>query len=115
MNWMKAQRAATSRLAEELRNGLQTVNVRIANGAGSLLSEHQVRITDSFGKCEEVEAEHVILATGSRPDFPSSFNSRFFNSDDLIARVYPQLACLLLVAAMSGANLHRSIGPSDVE
>jgi pyruvate/2-oxoglutarate dehydrogenase complex dihydrolipoamide dehydrogenase (E3) component len=87
MNWMKAQRAATSRLAEELRNGLRAMNVRIVSGAGSLLSEHQVRITDSCGKREEVEAEHIILATGSHPDFPSSLNSRFFNSDDLIARV----------------------------
>jgi len=48
VDWMKAQRAASSRLADDLRNGLQTLNVRIAAGTGSLLSDHQVRITDSL-------------------------------------------------------------------
>jgi dihydrolipoyl dehydrogenase len=113
MNWMKAQRAASLRLAEELRNDLQTVNVRIASGAGSLLSEHQVRITDSFGKCEEVEAEHIILATGSRPDFPSSYNSRFFNSDDLIARVYPPARLFIIGGGYVGcefASIYRALG-----
>ncbi len=78
VDWMKAQRAASSRLADDLRNGLQTLNVRIAAGTGSLLSEHQVRITDSFGKHEDIEAEYIILATGSRPDFSSSHGLAVF-------------------------------------
>jgi dihydrolipoamide dehydrogenase len=113
MNWMKAQRTASLRLAEDLRDDLQTVNVRIASGAGSLLSEHQVRITDSFGKCEDVEAEHIILATGSRPDFSSSHNSRFFNSDDLIARVYPPARLFIIGGGYVGcefASIYRALG-----
>src|SRR5262252_2139624 len=71
VDWMKAQRAASARLADELRNGLQKMNVRIATGAGSLLGEHQVRITNSLGQHEDLEADYIIIATGSRPDYSS--------------------------------------------
>jgi len=113
VDWMKAQRAASSRLADELRNGLQTLNVRIAAGTGSLLSEHQVRITDSFGNHEDVDAEYIILATGSRPDFSSSHGSRFFNSDDLIARVYPPSHLFIIGGGYVGcefASIYRALG-----
>ncbi len=112
-DWMKAQRAASARLAEDLRNDLQTLNVRIATGSGTLLSEHQVRITDSFGEREDVEAEYIILATGSRPDFLSSPNSRFFNSDDLIARVYPPARLFIIGGGYVGcefASIYRALG-----
>src|ERR1700730_9920779 len=68
LDWSKAQRAASARLAEELRKGLEQLNVRIAAGTGSLLSEHRVRITSSLGNHEDIEAEYIILANGSRPD-----------------------------------------------
>ena len=113
VDWMKAQRAASSRLADDLRNGLQTLNVRIAAGTGSLLSDHQVRITDSFGNHEDVDAEYIILATGSRPDFSSSHGSRFFNSDDLIARVYPPSHLFIIGGGYVGcefASIYRALG-----
>jgi dihydrolipoamide dehydrogenase len=113
VDWMKAQRAASARLADELRNGLQALNVRIAAGTGSLQSEHQVRITDSFGKHEDIEAEYIILATGSRPDFSSSQGSRFFNSDDLIARVDPPSHLFIIGGGYVGcefASIYRALG-----
>jgi dihydrolipoamide dehydrogenase len=113
VDWMKAQRAASSRLADDLRNGLQALNVRIAAGTGSLLSEHQVRITDSFGKHEDIDAEHIILATGSRPDFSSTQGSRFFNSDDLIARVDPPSHLFIVGGGYVGcefASIYRALG-----
>ena len=93
VDWMKAQRAASTRLADDLRDGLQKMNVRIATGSASLLGEHQVRITDSFGRHEDIEAEYIILATGSRPGYSSSPGSPFLNSDDLIARFCHLLTC----------------------
>ncbi len=113
VGWMDAQRAASARLAEDLRHDLQTLNVRIAAGAGSLPGEHRVRITDSSGKEENLEAEYIILATGSRPDFSSSHNSRFFNSDDLIARVYPPARLFIIGGGYIGcefASIYRALG-----
>jgi dihydrolipoamide dehydrogenase len=111
--WMKAQGAASCRRADDLRNGLQALNVRIAAGTGSLPSEHQVRITDSFGKHEDIEAAHIILATGSRPDFSSTQGSRFFNSDDLIARVDPPSHLFIVGGGYVGcefASIYRALG-----
>jgi dihydrolipoamide dehydrogenase len=113
VDWMKAQRAASTRLADDLRKELQALNVRIAAGTGALLSENQVRVTDSFGKHEEIDAEYIILATGSRPDFTSTHESRFFNSDDLIARVYPPSHLLIIGGGYVGcefASIYRALG-----
>jgi dihydrolipoamide dehydrogenase len=113
VDWMKAQRAASTRLAHDLRDGLQTLNVRIAAGTASLLAEHQVRITDSFGRHEDIEAENIILATGSRPDYLSSQGSRFVNSDDLIARVLPPSHLLIIGGGYIGcefASIYRALG-----
>ena len=113
VDWMNAQRAASIRLADDLRDGLQTLNVRIAAGTGSLLGEHQVRITDSFGRHEDIEAENIILATGSRPDFSSSQGSRFLNSDDLIARVLPPSHLVIIGGGYVGcefASIYRALG-----
>jgi dihydrolipoamide dehydrogenase len=48
VDWMKTQRAASTRLAEELRQRLEKLNVRLAAGTGSLIGEHEIQITDSF-------------------------------------------------------------------
>ena len=112
-DWMNAQRAASSRLAEDLQRDLGTLNVRIANGSANLAGDHQVRITYTLGKQEDVEAESIILATGSRPDFASSHGSRFFNSDDLIARVYPPARLLIIGGGYIGcefASIYRALG-----
>jgi pyruvate/2-oxoglutarate dehydrogenase complex dihydrolipoamide dehydrogenase (E3) component len=84
-----------------------------AAGTGSLLSEHHVRITDSFGNHEDIEAEYIILATGSRPDYLSSHGSRYFNSDDLIARVYPPSHLFIIgggYVACELASIYRALG-----
>lgn len=112
-DWMKAQRAASCRLAEDLQGDLRTLNVRIANGSANLAGDHQVRITDTLGKQEEVEAEWIFLATGSRPDFLSSHGSRFFNSDDLIARVYPPARLFIIGGGYIGcefASIYCALG-----
>ena len=67
--WMKPQRAASIRLAHGLQKNLENLNVRVTFGQGTLVDEHQIRITDQHGKHREIEADYVILATGARPDY----------------------------------------------
>ena len=113
VDWMKAQRAASTRLSEELRQRLEKLNVRIATGTGSFIGEHQVQITDSFGRHENIEAKHIILATGSRPDFAGSQGSPFLNSDDLIARIYPPEHLFIIgggYVACEFASIYRALG-----
>ena len=73
---MKAQRAASTRLARELQHDLERLNVRVAFGRGTLVDEHRIRITTEYEKHEEIEADSIILATGARPDYVGSENSR---------------------------------------
>jgi dihydrolipoamide dehydrogenase len=89
VDWIKSQRAASTRLAEELRQRLEKLCVRLAADTGSLIGKHEIQIMDSFGRIENIDAEHIILATGSRPDYSGIQGSRFLNSDDLIARIDP--------------------------
>ncbi len=113
VDWMKAQRAASTRLAEELRQRLEKLNVRIAAGTGSLIGEHEIQITDSFGRIENIEAEHIILATGSRPDYSGSRGSRILNSDDLIARIDPPTHLFIIGGGYVGcefASIYRALG-----
>jgi hypothetical protein len=41
------------------RRRVEQLNVRIAAGTGSLLGEHRVRITNSLGNHEDIEAEYI--------------------------------------------------------
>ena len=113
VDWMKAQRAASARLVEDLRSGLQKMNVRIATGTGSLLGENQVCMTDSLGEHEDIETEYIIIATGSRPDSSSHQGSRFFNSDDLIARIQLPSHLFIIGSGYIGcefASIYRWLG-----
>jgi dihydrolipoamide dehydrogenase len=87
--WKKAQRAASNRLALELQNDLEKLNVRVAFGRGTLVDENRIRITTEQDKQEEIEAENIVLATGARPDYLGAENSRLINSDELLDRIHP--------------------------
>ena len=50
MQWMKAQRAASIRLAHGLQKNLENLKVRVAFGRGTLVDEHRIRITDQHEK-----------------------------------------------------------------
>jgi dihydrolipoamide dehydrogenase len=87
--WKKAQRAASNRLARDLQNDLEKLNVRVAFGRGTLVAENRIRITDEHEKQEEIDADYIILATGARPDYRGAENSRIVNSDQLLDRIHP--------------------------
>src|ERR1700726_4699597 len=52
--WMKAQRAASTRLARELQTDLENLKIRVAMGHGRLVDENRVRITTEHQKHEEI-------------------------------------------------------------
>jgi dihydrolipoamide dehydrogenase len=113
VDWMKSQRAASTRLAEELRQRLEKLKVRVATGKGALTGEHEIQITDSLGRTEKIEAEYIVLATGSRPGYSGSEGSRFLNSDDLIDRIYPPSHLFIIGGGYVGcefAPIYRALG-----
>jgi pyruvate/2-oxoglutarate dehydrogenase complex dihydrolipoamide dehydrogenase (E3) component len=87
--WMKAQRAASARLARQLQHDLEALNVRVALGRGTLVDDHRVRVTNEHDKHEDIDADYIILATGARPDYLGAKDSRIINSDELLDRIHP--------------------------
>jgi pyruvate/2-oxoglutarate dehydrogenase complex dihydrolipoamide dehydrogenase (E3) component len=113
MQWMKAQRAASNRLARALQRDLEKQNVRVALGRGTLVDEHRVQITPENGKQEEIQADYILLATGARPDYTVSQNSRIINSDDLLDRIHPPAHLFIVGGGYVGcefAAIYRGFG-----
>ena len=67
--WISAQRRVSARLTQGLRHQLEKAGVEILFGQGSLFEADQIRLTPSRAEEEIVQADYIILATGSRPEF----------------------------------------------
>lgn len=48
-------------------------NIHTARGYGKLLETNLVEITDHSGETRKVKSKYILLATGSRPIYPTSF------------------------------------------
>ncbi len=49
-------------------------NIHTARGFGKILEPNLVQITDHMGEVRKVRSKYVLIATGSRPTQPTSFN-----------------------------------------
>lgn len=58
------------RLERSVTGLLASQGVRMLAGTGRLLDAHHVGVTDSDGAVTEVEADTIVLSTGSRPRIP---------------------------------------------
>ena len=113
MQWMKAQRAASTRLGRQLQTDLEELNVRVAFGRGTLVDENRIRITGEYERQEEIEADYIILATGARPDYIGAQNSRVINSDELLDRIHPPAHLFVVGGGYVGcefAAIYRGFG-----
>jgi pyruvate/2-oxoglutarate dehydrogenase complex dihydrolipoamide dehydrogenase (E3) component len=111
--WKIAQRAASNRLARDLQDELEKLNVRVAFGRGTLVNENRIRITTEYEKHEEIDADYIILATGARPDYLGAENSRIVNSDELLDRIHPPAHLLIVGGGYVGcefAGIYRGFG-----
>ncbi|MDA8375041.1 MAG: FAD-dependent oxidoreductase [Actinomycetota bacterium] len=60
----------TQRLAASTLLLLESQGVRVVEGSGRLLSPHEVVIARHDGETEHVEADAILVSTGSRPRIP---------------------------------------------
>ena len=58
------------RLSASMSRQLQSQGVRLVRGTARLVTQHTVEITNATGECEEVEADAILVATGSSPRIP---------------------------------------------
>ena len=60
----------TERLATSTLALLESQGVRVVEGSGKLVSPHEVEIARRDGETEHVEADAILVSTGSRPRIP---------------------------------------------
>ena len=59
------------RLEESVRGLLESQGVHLLEGTGRLIDDHHVQVDKSDGTSEVLEADIIVLSTGSRPRIPA--------------------------------------------
>ncbi|HET9376218.1 MAG TPA: NAD(P)/FAD-dependent oxidoreductase [Chthoniobacterales bacterium] len=83
-DWMIAQQKVSSRLADSFQAELQELNVDVHQGHGEFLDNRTIQVIGVRGSKKSVTADHVVVATGSRPEFYGSSIRGMVNSDELL-------------------------------
>jgi pyruvate/2-oxoglutarate dehydrogenase complex dihydrolipoamide dehydrogenase (E3) component len=82
---LTAQRRSSSRLSVEFSRMIDQEKVHVQFGHAQVLGPNEILITDQpRGLHLRVTSEHIILATGSRPNFSSQPEVGILNSDHLL-------------------------------
>jgi dihydrolipoamide dehydrogenase len=85
--WLTVQRRISARLTQEVNNQLEKAGVSVRFANASLTAPNQLHIASSQGEADQIKADYVVVATGSRPSFDQFRpGSRYVNSDGLLAR-----------------------------
>ena len=78
-NWTK-YKAFSEKVTSDLRKGVELLlksrKVDVFSGEAKFLAEHQIQVEDKI-----LEAENIIIATGTRPVVPSKFTNLVITSD----------------------------------
>lgn len=66
--------ARKDEVVQTLRDGIsqqfKKSRITVFSGSGMIIAPHKVRVTGNDGTVEELEAEHLLIATGSVPSIP---------------------------------------------
>ena len=112
-DWIGTQRRVSARLTERLSQTLESWGVRIRFGCAKLLNPNEIEISDPYGARDRVSAESIIIATGSRPAFPSIKDSKILNSDQMLKNVQIPEHLLIIGGGYIGcefAAIYRTLG-----
>ena len=82
--WAEIRRRVSTALAEQLRQQFQRANVSVRFGKATFLDDQNLRLFDAYGYWTDLTAEHVVIATGSRPRFFAPAKTNLLNSDQLL-------------------------------
>jgi dihydrolipoamide dehydrogenase len=112
-DWMIAQQKVSSRLTDSFQAELQELKVEVHQGHGEFLDNRTIQVIGARGSKKTITADHVIVATGSRPKFYGSSIRGMVNSDELL-RITTLPDHLAIVGAghigCEFASIYRSLG-----
>jgi dihydrolipoamide dehydrogenase len=112
--WLTVQRRVSARLTQEVNNQLEKAGVTVRFANASLTKPNQLRIASRHGEVDQIKADYIVLATGSRPSFDQVRpGSRYVNSEGLLARTGIPGHLLVVGGGYIGcefASIFRSLG-----
>jgi dihydrolipoamide dehydrogenase len=113
-DWITTQRKVSVRLTQAWNKQLERAGVDIRFGRAMLIETGRIGLATSYGEPEFIEADYIILATGSRPEFDAhGSSSRLVNSAELLMRRGLPGHLLVVGAGYIGcefASIFRSLG-----
>jgi dihydrolipoamide dehydrogenase len=112
-DWTATQQRVGARLAEDLRRDLEELRVQIRFGTAKLLNPNEVEISGPDGARNRVSGKNIIIATGSRPAFQGTENSKVINSDQMLKNVAVPEHLLIIGGSYIGcefASIYRTLG-----
>lgn len=109
--------SAVIRKQIQLRRGFYERNrVTVHHGEASFVDEHTVRIKRDDGSVEELTAEQIVVATGSRPYSPKDIDfshPRIYNSDTILSLNHDPQSIIIYGAGVIGteyASIFKGLG-----
>ena len=93
-DWLTAQRRSSSRLADEFNQLINREKVHFKSGRARLIGPNEIALTDPpRGLNLRITSSHIVLATGSRPNYSSQPEVGVLNSDRLLWRATTAGTC----------------------
>jgi pyruvate/2-oxoglutarate dehydrogenase complex dihydrolipoamide dehydrogenase (E3) component len=113
-DWLTAQRRSTSRLSVEFSQALDREKIHLRFGHARLIGPNEISVTDlPRGLDLRITSDFIIVATGSRPNFPSQPECGLLNSDHLLRRATAARHLFVIGGGYIGcelASIYRDLG-----
>src|SRR5271157_1947227 len=113
-DWITTQRKVSARLTQAWNHQLERSGVKIIFGRATLIETGRIGLAKTHGEPEFIEADYIILATGSRPEFDGHLSgSRLVNSAELLRQSDLPRHLLVVGGGYIGcefASIFRSLG-----
>ena len=78
---VESREAYIDRIHQSYDNGLAKNNVDVYHGFGRFVDKNTVEITYEDGRTEQITADHILIATGGRPDRPYMVEGQEYGID----------------------------------
>jgi dihydrolipoamide dehydrogenase len=112
-NWKAAQWSAGTRLAHGFEAELKHLKVEFYQGRAHIAGDETLEIDRASGAKLTIEADNILVATGSRPKYPGTSHPKLVNSDQLLKMTN----CPQRLAVIGGghigcefASIYRTLG-----
>ena len=84
-SWLNAQRRSSARLSAEFSEAIKRERVHFKSGRARIVGPNEISVIDPLrGINLQITSQHIILATGSRPNYSSQPEIGIMNSDHLL-------------------------------